>query len=75
MTQTLTSPTPMSTPRVASSLPPTLWGKLDISRQQQLAHCLCDLIQRIRAVAPPDIQENRHDVDEREPQDHRYTPR
>lgn len=67
MTQTLLSLNPMSTPRGASGLPLTLWGKLDISRQQQLARCLCDLIQRIRAAAPPDTQENRHDVDEREP--------
>jgi hypothetical protein len=48
-------------------LPLSLWSKLDISRQHQLAHCLCDLIQRIRAAAAPQTQENRHDVDEHEP--------
>lgn len=67
MTQNLLSSNPTSTPRGTSSLPLSLWSKLDISRQHQLARCLCDLIQRIRAAAAPQTQENRHDVDEREP--------
>ena len=67
MIQNLPSPNPTSTPRGTSGLPLSLWGKLDISRQHQLARCLCDLIQRIRAAAAPETQENRHDVDEREP--------
>jgi hypothetical protein len=45
-----------------SGRPPTLWGSLDTRLQQQLARCLCDLIQRIRAVAPVEAKENRRDV-------------
>ena len=66
MIQSLSSPDLVPThplsPTVASGRPPTLWGSLDTRLQQQLARCLCDLIQRIRAVAPVEAKETRHDV-------------
>ncbi|MFQ5668589.1 MAG: hypothetical protein ACE5I7_19460 [Candidatus Binatia bacterium] len=66
MTQTFPSPNAAparpSPPTVASCLPPTVWSDLDASAQQQLAHCLSDLIRRIRAVPSVATKENSHDA-------------
>jgi hypothetical protein len=47
MTQPMPSPQTGPTSPLA---PPTLWGRLDPAIQQQLAHCLCDLIRQMRSV-------------------------
>ena len=65
MTQTPPSSDPVPPP-VTSGLPATLWRQLDSRRQHQLAHCLCELIQRIWAANSPGAKEHCHDVNEHE---------
>ena len=48
---------------VRSQTVPTLWSSLDATVQQQLAHCLCDLMRRMTAVASSEAKENGHDRD------------
>ena len=66
MIQPLPSPSPVGSPRASS----TLWSCLDAHTQQQLAHCLSDLIRRMRSVPTGTAQENSHDTNAYGHQDH-----
>ena len=67
----MTPPRPRLPPLPTALPAPPEWGVrrprpcggLDASVQQQLAHCLCDLIRRMRALPCVDAQENSHDRD------------
>lgn len=50
-------------PLMGRQASPPVWRGLDASVQQQLAHCRCDLIRRMRALPGVDAQENSHDRD------------
>ncbi len=66
MRPSMPSPSPVGSPLA----PSTLWSCLDARAQQQLAHCLSDLIRRMRSVPAGAAQENSHDTNAHGHQDH-----
>ena len=60
MTQPMLSP---QTGPTSPLVPPTLWRHLDSATQQQLAHCICDLIWQMRSVPALIQKETGYDGD------------
>ena len=54
-------PQPFIQQSCVSPIPTTLWHRLPLSSQQQLAHLVAELIQRVRTAAQDKEKENNHE--------------
>ena len=61
---------PSPSPSGSLQVPPSLWSRLDVRVQQQLAQCLSDLIRRMRGVPTVAAKESSYEIDAHGSQDH-----